>query len=170
MCGPSYEQNWIPFTKECFVPSLVKILVLEKKIYNVVNVFLLFCYYFSFEKGVALHLNTRFPFTPKHLCNIWLKLAQWFWRRRFLNSVNIFSLLGKGVALQLNNLNPHHPKMLCTKFGWNWLRGSVEEENVKSLQLQQQQTTDILWSEKLWLRWPNNKCRQLRNSKNLHLV
>ena len=66
MCGPSYEQNWIPFTKECFVPSLVKIgpVVLEKKIYNVVNVILLFCYYFSFEKGVALHLNTRFPFTP----------------------------------------------------------------------------------------------------------
>ena len=32
--GPSFEQNWIPFTEECFVPSLVKIglVVLEKKI------------------------------------------------------------------------------------------------------------------------------------------
>jgi hypothetical protein len=23
--------------------------------------------------------------SPKNLCQVWLKLAQWFWRRRFLN-------------------------------------------------------------------------------------
>ena len=33
------------------------------------------------------------------------------------------------------NLNPLHPRILCAKFGWNWPRGSGEEdENVKSLQ------------------------------------
>ena len=26
------------------------------------------------------------------------------------------------------NLNPLHPRMLCAKFGWNWLRGSEEED------------------------------------------
>ena len=33
--GPSFEQNKIPFTQECFVPSLVEIgsLVLEKEIF-----------------------------------------------------------------------------------------------------------------------------------------
>ena len=42
------------------------------------------------------------------LCQVWLKLAQWFWRRRFLNIVNEFSLfrnylpLEKGMALHLN--------------------------------------------------------------------
>ena len=24
-CGPSFDQTWIPFTKGCFIPSLVKI-------------------------------------------------------------------------------------------------------------------------------------------------
>ena len=39
---PSFEQTWIPFTKECFVPSFVEIgpVVLEKKI-------LKFCEWFS---------------------------------------------------------------------------------------------------------------------------
>ena len=32
------------------------------------------------------------------------------------------------------NLNPIHQRMLCAKFGWNWPRGSGEDENVKSLQ------------------------------------
>ena len=33
--GPSFEQTWIPFTQECFVPSLFEIgpVVLEKKIF-----------------------------------------------------------------------------------------------------------------------------------------
>ena len=70
MCGPSYEQNWIPFTQGCFVPSLVKIgpVILEKKIFNVVNVFLLFCYYFPTEKGLALHLKKLDSLYPKTLC------------------------------------------------------------------------------------------------------
>ena len=36
LIGSSFEQTWIPFTKGCFVPSLVEIgsVVLEKKIFN----------------------------------------------------------------------------------------------------------------------------------------
>ena len=46
--------------------------------------------------------------------------------------------------------------MLCAKFVWNWLSGSGEDKNVKSLWQQQRrqqrqpwQTMDIFWSEKL---------------------
>ena len=39
---------------------------------------------FPFEKGVALHLNKLKPPSPKDaLCQVWLKLAQWFWRRKW---------------------------------------------------------------------------------------
>ena len=66
-----------------------------------------------------------------------MKLAQWFWRRIFLNFVKVFSLfhnylpLEKGRALDLNKLESPSPK----EFGLNWPSGSGEEdENVKSLQ------------------------------------
>ena len=47
------------------------------------------------------------------------------------------------------NLNPLHPRMLCAKFGWNWLSGSGEDENVESIRRQRRRTTDKFWSEKL---------------------
>ena len=63
-------------------------------------------------------------------------------------------------------LNPLHPKMLCAKFGWNWLSGSGEDENVKSQQWQR--TIDRFWSEKLsWnlkLRWAKNRREQIMNN------
>ena len=72
------------------MPSLVEILpvVLGKKIFlNFFNDYLLFrnYMYLSLEKGVSLLLN-KFDFSsPKYaFCQVWLKLAQWFWRR-FLN-------------------------------------------------------------------------------------
>ena len=39
---------------------------------------------FPLEKGGALHLNKRESPSPKDaLCQVWLKLAKWFWRRRW---------------------------------------------------------------------------------------
>ena len=59
--------------------------------FNFVNTFSPFRDYLPFEKGGALHLNKRESPTPKLAsCQVWLKLAQWFWRRRFLNFVNVF--------------------------------------------------------------------------------
>jgi hypothetical protein len=29
--------------------------------------------------------QTQIPFSKDDLCKVWLKLAQWFWRRKFLN-------------------------------------------------------------------------------------
>jgi hypothetical protein len=58
------------------------LLVLKKKILKIFSVFLLFCYYLPLEKGNHLHLNKLESPTPKDdLCQVWLKLAQWFWRR-----------------------------------------------------------------------------------------
>ena len=48
-----------------------------------VNVFLLFHNCLTLEKYRALHLNKLGPPSPKDaLCQVWLKLTQWFWRRR----------------------------------------------------------------------------------------
>ena len=77
--------------------------------------------YLPFEKGGALHLNKlEFPSTKNALCQVWLKLAQWFWRRRFLNFVNVFLLflnylpLEEGRALPLNKIKfPSSEDALC---------------------------------------------------------
>jgi hypothetical protein len=48
--------------------------------------FSLFCYYLPLVKGYPLLLNKLKSHSPKDdLFQVWLKLAQWFWRRRFLN-------------------------------------------------------------------------------------
>jgi hypothetical protein len=66
------------------MPSLIEIglLVLEKKIFKIFSVFLLFCDYLPFEKGNPLRFNKlESPLPKDDLCQIWLKLAQWFWRK-----------------------------------------------------------------------------------------
>ena len=55
----------------------------EEDFFNFVNVFSLFHYYLPLKK-------LEFSSPNDALCQIWLKLAQWFWRRRFLNFVNDF--------------------------------------------------------------------------------
>ena len=70
-------------------------LVPEKKIFffNFVNVFLLFRYFLPLEKGGALHLyKLEYPSPKDALCQVWMKAAQLFSRRRFLNLFNVFSL------------------------------------------------------------------------------
>ena len=85
--GSSFEQAWIPFTQRCFVPKLVEIgpVVLEKKISKFRKcVFSLFHNYLPLQRGRSLHLNKLESPSPKNaLCQVWMKLAQWFWRRRW---------------------------------------------------------------------------------------
>ena len=55
---------------------------LRRRFLNVVNVFLLFHNYLPLENRRALHFDTFDSSSPKdELCQVWLKLAQWFWRR-----------------------------------------------------------------------------------------
>ena len=105
------------------MPSLVEIgqVVLEKKIFKFRQCIFAILQLSPFEKGRDLHLNKREYTLPKDvLYQVWLKLAQWCWRRRFLNFVNVLSLfrnylpLEKGGALHLNKLEPSSPKnALC---------------------------------------------------------
>ena len=101
----------------------------RRRFFNFVNVFSLFRNYLRLEKGRALHLNKlESPSHKDALYQVWLKLVQWFLRRRFLNFVNVYSpirnnrSLEKSRVLHFNiwtNLNPLHTRMLCAKFGWN---------------------------------------------------
>ena len=78
-------------------------------------------YYLPLKEGGALHLiNFESPLPKVILCQVWLKLARRFWRRRFLNFVNVFSLfhnyipLERGRALHLNKLESPSPSdTLC---------------------------------------------------------
>ena len=55
-----------------------------RRFLNFVNVFFLYPFYLPLEKGRALYWNKLESPLPKDaLCQVWLKLAQWFWRRRW---------------------------------------------------------------------------------------
>ena len=130
---------------------------------------------------LPFHLNKLKSSSPRDaFYQVWLKLAQWFYRRRFLNfhyfviispwiragtfiwinfiqgcfvlskveigrlvleegdfsnSSMYFSLfryylpLERDSALQSKKkMNSLHPRMIFANFGWNWLRGSGEED------------------------------------------
>ena len=54
----TFEQTWIPFTQECFVPGLVNLMAQKEKNFKcVVSEFLLFTFYFPLKMSVALDLN-----------------------------------------------------------------------------------------------------------------
>ena len=109
----------------------------RRRFFKFFNVFLLFHNYLPFEKGVALHLTKLKAPSPKDaLCQIWLKLAQWFWKL----SIHFYYFLiicpFRRVGLFIwTNFNPLHHGIRCVKFDWNWSSDSGEEDkNVKSLQ------------------------------------
>ena len=85
--------------------SLVEIgpLVLEMMILNFVGVFSLFRNHLPLKKGGAIHLNKLIyhSASPKDdLCQVWLKLAQWFWRRRIFKIIKVFSLFRYYLPLE----------------------------------------------------------------------
>ena len=129
-------------------------MVLEKRIFfNFVNVFLVFRNYLPLKKGGALHMiKVESPSPKDALCQVWLKLAQWFWRRRSLNYVNVFSLfrnyllLETGRALHLNKLESPLPKdALCQVWlklaQWFWRR-RWKFENFTTMTAMTRTTTD----------------------------
>jgi hypothetical protein len=82
-----------------------------------ISAFLLFRYYLPLEKGYPLHLNKLKSSLPKDdLCHVWLKKAQWFWRRRFLKDPAPFLHFcdylpfEEDLALYLNTLEFPSPK------------------------------------------------------------
>jgi hypothetical protein len=91
---------------------------------------------------LALYLNKlEFPSPKNNVYQVWLKLACWFWRRRFLKFFNVFLLfhyyllLEKGYPLPMNKLESHWSKDdLCQVWlkvvQWFWRRS----RKCKSLQ------------------------------------
>ena len=78
------------------------------------------------EKGGALHLNKlESPSHKNALCQVWLKLAEWFWRKKnFLICQCISQFrnnrrLEKGRTLHLNKLESLSPKNAVCKV---WLK------------------------------------------------
>jgi hypothetical protein len=84
--GPWCEQFWIYIILESFHVNMTHSgsVVLEKKIFKWTHPFLLFCDYLPFEEDLALYSNNlESPLPKDDLCQVWLKLACWFWRRFF---------------------------------------------------------------------------------------
>ena len=90
--GPFFEQTLIPSSKGALCQVWLNLVhYFLKRFSNFVNVFSLFRYDLPLEKIGDLYLNKlESPSLKVALCQVWLKLAQWFLRRRFLNFV--FSL------------------------------------------------------------------------------
>jgi hypothetical protein len=88
-----------------------------RRFLKIFSVFLLFCDYLTLEKNNPLHLNNALsPPLKDNLCQAWLKLVQWFCRRRFLNDPTQFLhfcnylSFDENLAHYLNNLEFPLPK------------------------------------------------------------
>jgi hypothetical protein len=83
----------------------------RRRFFKIFSAFLLFRHYLPLGRGYPLLLNKpESPSTKDDLCQVWLKLAQWFWRRRFLNDPTPFLHFcdylpfEEGLTLYLNTL------------------------------------------------------------------
>ena len=133
----SFQQTWILFTQGCFVPSLVEIgqVVLER-MFKFRQCIFAISQLSPLVKGRVPSLNKfESPSSEDAFCQVWLKLAQWFWRRRFFLILSMYfryfiiiSPWKRAGFFIWTKLNPLHPRMLCAKFGWYWLSGSGEED------------------------------------------
>ena len=86
VCDTSFKNIDSPSSKDTlFTVWLILTLWFRRsRFLNFVNVFTLLCNYLPMENVPALHLNKlEFPLPKDALCQVWLKLGQWFWRRRW---------------------------------------------------------------------------------------
>jgi hypothetical protein len=104
---PWCEQFWIYIISESFYVNMTYSgsVVLEKKIFRWPEPICAFCfYYIPFEEDLALYLNNlEFPLPKDDLSQVWLKLADWFWRRRFLKIFSVFLLFSDYLPLEKGN-------------------------------------------------------------------
>ena len=69
---------------------------------------------------ICTNLNTLYP-------RIFCVMFGWFWWRRFLKVISIFSLCCYfPLTFIWRKLNPLYQRMFCAKFGWIWPDGSGE--------------------------------------------
>ena len=89
---------------------------------------------------MILHwIKPESPSPKDAFCQDWLKLAQWFLGKRFLNIAELFLLiyfylsLKKCVVFIWTNLNSHPRIFNYAKFGWNWPIASGERVYLMSM-------------------------------------
>ena len=93
--GASFGQTWIPSAKDALCNVWLKLAqwFWWRRFLKFVKVFLLFRYIISpWKKAGPSLIKMNSPSAKDALCQVWLKLAQWFWRRRFLKFVNVFKM------------------------------------------------------------------------------
>jgi hypothetical protein len=76
----------------CEIPGKKRIQVLEIATRKILLVAIYFTRYFSKLLAICKYFSLiSSPALPKDdFCQVWSKLAQWFWRRRFLNGPTPF--------------------------------------------------------------------------------
>ena len=85
-CCPAFEQNLFSSSKDTLWPVCLKLArwFWRRECFNFINIFFVFSNYLPPEKGVAVHWNKFLLSSPKDaLCQVWLKVVKWFWRRRW---------------------------------------------------------------------------------------
>ena len=149
--GSSFEHTWILITQKCFEFCLVEIC---QVVLHSVEVFSLFHNYLPLEKGRGfIFEKLESPSLTGALCQVWLKFAQWFSRRRFLKFPQcnlhyfvIISLRKRARPFIWTNLIPHDPRMLCAKLVET---GPMELEKKMTIGKFTTTMTDKFWSETL---------------------
>jgi hypothetical protein len=185
--GPWCEQFWIYIISESFHVNMSysDTVVLEKKIFKLPHPIFQFCNHLPFEEDLALYLNNSESHLPKDdLHQVWLKLASWFWRGRFLNILVYFYFFAiispwawafPFIWIICNLLLL---RMICANCGQNWSSGSGEEvENVKVYRQMDRQKDDGQRAIRIahlsfQLRWANKGGRgshKKNTPNNLHI-
>ena len=154
-------RNLNPYHPRMLVRRLIEIdsVVLEKKIFKFRLCIFSIKNYLPLEKDGALHLNKLESPLKDALCQVWLKLAQWFWRRRFFNFVNVFSLIfviispwKRAGSIIWTNLNHLHPRMLCPfqlRWAKNWQTTKIGPTNFNDSTVLLNQRRHILHSPRV---------------------
>ena len=124
--SPLLEGRDPSFKKELESSSLVENgpVVLEKKILKSSQCIFIIFQLFPLSKGCSPSFEQIWiPFTQECFCKVWLKLDQWWCRRKSIKVFNVFLLFHnylpfeKSVALYMNKLESPSPKdALCEFF------------------------------------------------------
>ena len=128
--------------------------------------------YLPLEKGGAFHLNRLESSSPNDaLCQAWLKLAQWFWRRtslkfcQYIFTLLLLSPLGKGRGHSFEETwIPFTQECFVPSLVWNLWSDSGEEGNVKSSRQRWQQRRQ--WTRTIYdsgkLTWAFSSSEQIK--------
>ena len=97
--------------------------VLEKNMFKILSMYFSYLVIISLGKGHGPSFTKlASPSSMNTLFHVWLTLAYWFLRRRFLNFINVFSLfaycipLEKSVVRHLSNIDTLHLRIVYAKF------------------------------------------------------